>query len=283
MDLSREVGQRIKHHRDQLGLTQEELGRRLASLSGESRFSTSMVSLLEAGSRPIKLEDILLFAQALDTEPVVLLDSTVLATTRSDVKRVFLRSAHVLHPGAQKQLEEFFDEVQSGPSSPAPVLKLTPAILAEELVQGAGYREPPVDPADLAQKAGLRVVQLDLDEDISGVLVVSGDRRAIGVNGNQARPRQRFTIAHELAHFVKQHSPTVIDAGVTGREWSADSGASPLEEHQANTFAAELLMPSTWVEKDFRLTTRDHEDLATRYEVSAQAMWIRLLELGLVS
>ena len=58
------------------------------------------------------------------------------------------------------------------------------------------------------------------------------------------------------------------------------------EEIEANTFAAELLMPQAMLEKDIGEQAIDYEDdemirtLARRYKVSLQAMIFRLTNLG---
>jgi len=63
------------------------------------------------------------------------------------------------------------------------------------------------------------------------------------------------------------------------------STAEDIEEIEANAFAASLLMPHTFMKKDVTDLILDIDDarkvraLSRRYEVSAQAMTIRLLNL----
>jgi Zn-dependent peptidase ImmA (M78 family) len=65
--------------------------------------------------------------------------------------------------------------------------------------------------------------------------------------------------------------------------------APSTEEVEANAFAAELLMPEALLREDLRLGSIDALDevavrrLGRKYGVSAQAVTIRLAELGLVS
>lgn len=61
------IGQRIKHMREQLGLSQEELAKRI----GSSNRST--VSNYEQGNRTFKQSQIALFSKALDTTPAYLM------------------------------------------------------------------------------------------------------------------------------------------------------------------------------------------------------------------
>jgi Zn-dependent peptidase ImmA (M78 family) len=67
----------------------------------------------------------------------------------------------------------------------------------------------------------------------------------------------------------------------------ASSEGTDLEEQEANLFAAELLIPSSFLEDDLdRVEFVDLEDeavvsrLAKRYKVSTQAMTFRLHYLG---
>ena len=70
----------------------------------------------------------------------------------------------------------------------------------------------------------------------------------IGVNEDHHSNRQRFSIAHEIAHFVLHHGDTYIDKGyrVHFRDLESGSGTKR-EEMEANAFAAALLMPAVWV------------------------------------
>jgi Zn-dependent peptidase ImmA (M78 family) len=94
---------------------------------------------------------------------------------------------------------------------------------------------------------------------IEGALVMTPDRNngAILTNANSSLRRRRFTIAHELGHFLNQwHEPpndkgfacTTEDLGTGWRGVSRDAGQHRLQESQANRFAIELLAPASRVE-----------------------------------
>jgi len=53
------------------------------------------------------------------------------------------------------------------------------------------------------------------------------------------------------------------------------------QEKDADRFAAEILMPKTFLEKDLKELGLDIEKLIKKYNVSEQAMWIRLTSLRL--
>jgi len=105
-----------------------------------------------------------------------------------------------------------------------------------------------------------------------------GDRAIIGINGSQAPVRQRFSIAHELGHFVLHHEAehlVELDAQLAGE--SHAPGFDGRKEQAANNFAAELLMPGDWVRADARSYSLSR--LAKRYDVSEAAMAFRLTNL----
>ena len=158
---------------------------------------------------------------------------------------------------------------------------------SRQLLRSAGIKGPPVDVERVANDLGIRVELSDLGDDCSGVLVREGDRAVIGVNWDHHPNRQRFTIAHEIAHFDLHEETTYVDSGyrVNFRDLESGSGTKT-EEIEANAFAASLLMPEAWVraefkEKGFELTDDggDLEALAKLFGVSTQAMTFRLIKL----
>jgi Zn-dependent peptidase ImmA (M78 family) len=161
---------------------------------------------------------------------------------------------------------------------------------AAEVLQKTDALRIPV-PVDLvAHRLGLVVEPASLGEDVSGVLVVDGDHGTIGVNKAHPPVRQRFTVAHEIGHFIlhRDRSGLFIDKGYTAVY--RDSTASKGEERgeiQANQFAAALLMP-----QDLLVEAVEHRgfdlgdeealaDLAREFQVSLQAMTYRLSNLAI--
>ena len=88
--------------------------------------------------------------------------------------------------------------------------------------------------------------------------------------------RQRFSIAHELGHYILEHNPVYSEA-------EPEEIASPtgINEAEANAFAGELLMPEERVREDWKALNNSSQ-MAIRYRVSDQAMWIRLEGLLLI-
>lgn len=163
---------------------------------------------------------------------------------------------------------------------------------AEQVLRDTGTYRAPVQIDVVAYRMNLTTNAAALGEDVSGMLVVEGDRGAIGYNSAHAPVRQRFTIAHEIAHFLlhlkkNRRSQLFIDRFVFRRDENSASG-SDREEVEANRLGAALLMPATLVRKEIRRHDLDLDDgealdfLAKRFQVSTAAMTNRLTTLGLL-
>jgi Zn-dependent peptidase ImmA (M78 family) len=150
--------------------------------------------------------------------------------------------------------------------------------------------EVPIDVEGIARHLGAQVVRERLDRNVSGLLIRDGESMTIGVNDLHAARRQRFTIAHEIGHLVMhQGRPLVLDHVRLNFRDASSSGATDIEEIQANAFAAAILMPQDLVIREARALLEDPAasdasivpDLAHGFDVSDQAMEIRLVNLGL--
>lgn len=166
-------------------------------------------------------------------------------------------------------------------------------IAIEQLSQNKVVKAP-VPVARIAKSLGLRILKTDGDDEISGFLLQdhSAGRCAIGVNKDHASTRQRFTIAHEIGHFLLHDADTVhVDRGYTARFRNEKSSeGTDVAEQEANLFAAELLMPAEFLENALAsLSSVDVEDeslikqLAEEYRVSRLAMTIRFSNLGFIN
>ncbi len=146
--------------------------------------------------------------------------------------------------------------------------------MAEKALALVECKEAPVPIEDIADKVGLKVVHFDFPNEVSGVL--KKDKKAIGVNKNHHPLRQRFTVAHELGHFLLGHEGHE-------EEFVDDKFDRPFPvEREANLFASFVLMPKDWVTNSAKKNNLDISSLAKEFKVSEQAMTIRLLELNLI-
>jgi Zn-dependent peptidase ImmA (M78 family) len=134
---------------------------------------------------------------------------------------------------------------------------------------------------------GAQIVPGDFNNEISGILVRRANEIVIGIAREQSKTRQRFTIAHEIGHLVLHEGEELhVDREFTVKLRSQQSSvAVDVDEIEANAFAAGLLMPEFLIRRDVRTLSIDFDDasqvnaLATRYQVSGQAMTFRLLNL----
>jgi Zn-dependent peptidase ImmA (M78 family) len=164
-----------------------------------------------------------------------------------------------------------------------------PEIQAADLIAQAEVVRPPVSVDQIAQMLGAHVAYEAFEGDVSGMLYRESGRTLIGVNSTHASTRQRFTLAHEIAHLkLHQGRPVFIDRLVRVN-WR--DGTSAPEEIQANAFAAELLMPRKFMTQEIeRAMTKTRQlapeqlivTLADTFRVSEEAMRYRLINLGVL-
>lgn len=169
----------------------------------------------------------------------------------------------------------------------------SPERTAQELLQRHGQAHAPIDVETIAHREGLRVVRRALETNTSGVLVRNGDAVVLGVNSSNHPLRQRFTIAHELGHYLLHEGrPLLVDSTVRiNKRDNLSSTATNSEEIQANAFAANLLMPSDMVFAAVAASPapllRNPEQLAVhlarQFDVSEQAMSFRLHNLAIAT
>ena len=141
-------------------------------------------------------------------------------------------------------------------------------------------RPPPIDVEGLARQLGLRVVRQPLGE-MSGKIerVMDGGIPAYVVTLNDEHPkvRQRFTLAHEIAHFVK-HRHKLEQGGISDNALYR-SLLPELMEVEANQYAAQLLMPLSAMRTIWSEGARTSAEFARRLDVSEPAASIRLEQL----
>lgn len=145
-------------------------------------------------------------------------------------------------------------------------------------------REPPVRIERITKNLGIEIRSGDLG-DVSGMIVRSGGGAIIGVNSTQVRQRQRFTIAHELGHFLLHEGLTNhVDHNYRINYRSKESSkATNVDEIEANFFAASILMPKRFLDELSAYEALDSDsdvaELARGFDVSRHAMSLRLANL----
>jgi len=152
--------------------------------------------------------------------------------------------------------------------------------------------ERPVKIVNLCAAEGISVFEQYLPENVSGFIVIQDDifqhyetGRLIVVNLSDSASRRRFTIAHELAHYILHWDES--------HDYYAhrDAGQNTGIEQEANIFASCVLMPQPLVESSLDGLSEifveappfmwiDH--IAKEFAVSRNAAQVRLEQLGLM-
>lgn len=138
----------------------------------------------------------------------------------------------------------------------------------------------PVKLGEVAKRLGVKVLLSTLPRGTSGQIGQEDGEFVIRINRHEAKQRQRFTLAHELAHFLLHRDKIVAEGG-----WSENvllrSGQPANIEYEANRLASDLVIPSSQLEAATEeytgpITSEIIEDLARRFGVSTAAMEIKL-------
>ena len=189
---------------------------------------------------------------------------------------------------------------------------------AEKLLDAYWDREVPVDPNSIAVKMGIEVYFAPIPGGLAGAILKTRKEEApktgkeetqktdedeapkILVDNNASTSRKRFTIAHELGHYVERFSDSESpDQKIPGhfgfRDKSMTSdekilgGIMPIDSRTpdqsprelfADYFACCLLMPEDKV-LEFVNKGANIKDVATYFGVSAATMRNHLNDLGI--
>lgn len=139
----------------------------------------------------------------------------------------------------------------------------------------------PVLVGAIARDLGLKLSASTLHAGISGAISPDQSARAgfaIRINRHDPDPRQRFTVAHEIGHYLIHRDQ--IGQGIVD-DVLYRSTLSDRREAEANRLAADILMPdhlvAEWLDRARALNVEDIPlYLADRFRVSEAAMKIRL-------
>jgi Zn-dependent peptidase ImmA (M78 family) len=164
-------------------------------------------------------------------------------------------------------------------------MKFSKSLLLKEClnhVNTDGY----VDVTSLANHFGIDVIPYDFeDESYSGAISLKNDNGEIEifVNENDPWTRQRFSIAHELAHCVLHYNQLKEQKILTRKD-----GLKNVMESEANYLAEQLLMPeelvlafatSIGITTSDPLTSSTIKKFADHFVVSTMVAIIRLRNL----
>jgi len=152
--------------------------------------------------------------------------------------------------------------------------------IARGILRGASQKEPPTDLERVL--AYLRIHHerpWHLPEDVWASLGrTSRGRTRFKRQESGTTPRQRWRLAHEIAHHVLHGAVPHL----RGSSWETHE-----LEYEADLLAAELLIPDPWVVRSLKRAQKEHdnldiEDLAREFGVGAKEMERRLRQLDLL-
>lgn len=142
----------------------------------------------------------------------------------------------------------------------------------------------PLDIREVVEKIfRIKLMERDLGRTASGFLEQINDDWYIVVNKYESETRKRFTIAHELGHYI-HHRKEYLNGDGFQKDliFFRDENTNPIER-EANDFASDLLMP----EHIFKRYIQDGDNtisaLADKFHLSTPAVKYRAYKLGLIS
>jgi transcriptional regulator with XRE-family HTH domain len=278
----KEIGARVAEARKARHMSQEELARSLG-------VGPTVMSKIENGKRRLDGFEIALVAETLGTTPRSLLG---MAT-----RTAALRAAARLGPGdSQPALNRARDLLELDGIADEMGVAGRPAPRRLNRPDGAGMRAAGEAARAVLELHGggvdgtgdlIGVVERDFGVDVAveplgegpaGLLVQHADEIALIVLNRDDHPtRRRFTLAHELGHWLLGDSEPVIVENTFGDDTDI--------ERRANRFAVELLMPEGGV-RNVMAKVGDPVsgvvDGLVRFGVSREAFLNRLVDLRLV-
>ncbi|OUS51007.1 MULTISPECIES: ImmA/IrrE family metallo-endopeptidase [Shewanella] len=141
--------------------------------------------------------------------------------------------------------------------------------------------EFPIKIGAMAKELGIVVKRATLKPGLSGVIREVGGTIVAKINRHDSPERQRFTLAHEIAHFLLHRDK--IGDGIEDTMLFRSSLSDSLEA-EANRLAADLIMPFSLIDLvNFPEGTRLEvkiERIATLAELSIPALEVRLGKKG---
>jgi len=296
------LGQRLKQAREAAGYTQEEVAR----LMGLSR---PTVADIEAGRR--RVDSLLLrdLAALFGVRPWELLGPADEASKKARLRKLLFAELESSGASAsdKKQIARFWQILEhfarlskemrrKKPALPEDgrrfksrvpdFLVEAEALRARELL-GLGDSPMPGDLRYLIESRGIPVFFWPLERDpISGLFLNHPELGPVLlVNATQVRWRQVFTLAHKFGHvWLHCHEHALVS-----RIFSPE-GDPRVVERQANSFAAEFLMPEEGVKRwvaalniEGPFTAEDVVRLQRAFGVSYKAMLVRLKNLRMIT
>lgn len=174
-----------------------------------------------------------------------------------------------IRPRKQKIMSDFsLDQASSAMAIKNPTQLL-------QLAKASGIETMPLDVISVATKLlGLRLQFKPLEESVSGCLKFIDGRWTVYINSLDHPKRQRFTLAHEIAHFILHRDN--VGYNFVDREFFRSSSSQDKIELEANNFAGAILIPKDELKKlVVEKNIRELDTLSDFFDTSAIAVKVR--------
>lgn len=282
----RELGDRLARAREQADMRQAELAEAVG-------LTQSAISRIESGERSVDSIELAEIARCLRVSVLDLLEDGPLSDALIGVAQ---RVEEATHPGAVDQaldraLELIrFDRTLTDlglgrPEGPGVVPMEVPRgeavnqgrVLAERVRKELCLDDDPIPELleILEERVGLDVALEPLPEGTEGLCVQVEGLALVLVNSEPVVGRRRFTLAHELGHYLAGDvEPLHVDERLFGQSNT---------EKRANAFAAHLLMPEDGLSRWRRGRDIDERvvcELQYTFGVSLDALLWHMRNLG---
>lgn len=134
----------------------------------------------------------------------------------------------------------------------------------------------PVKLGAIAKDFGIEVKKATLAANISGQIKETDGKVTIKINRHDTKERQRYTLAHELSHFLLHRN--LLTDGITDDVLYRSSQSSVIEK-EADRLAADIVMPMNQVEYLLKKHTPEKKG-ALLVEALAEELCVSTTALG---
>ena len=172
---------------------------------------------------------------------------------------------------------------------------ISPKSVSEEILAIWGVKEPPIPIIEILKALGFKIFEQEYteeDRELSGFIAIDyeyrdkfGTDKLISLNKADNQGHKRFTIAHELCHYIFDFNPRSMVS--YSNPYITYEANEPIERN-ANSFAANLLMPEKiFLEEYNKLKEKGLElydivgELSGKFLVSTKAIEKRFVEVGI--
>lgn len=132
--------------------------------------------------------------------------------------------------------------------------------------------------AAINENPELELAYEDLGDADAYIMKLADNRFRIAINSRHHKNRQRFSMAHEYAHY-QLHREQIGTTPEGERILFRNAERNPIE-YQANRVASEILMPEQEFAELVRSANGDIRAIATIFDVSPEAVRVRASQLG---